>query len=287
MSVAATFTTPVGRLVQGSLYVPQMKDIDGNEKLDKNGEPQGTFYFALAIPKGKESHWNQTEWGKIIWDVGQKAFPSGAANSPSFHWKIKDGDSDIPNKKGKKPCDQEGHPRHWILSLSSTFGPTIYNENGSIVWPEPERVKPGFFIQVNMSVNGNNSQQSPGVYLNHKMVSFQAYGEVIQFGADPKACGFGASPLPAGASRTPVSGGFNPQPAGVDELPADFGVAPVMAAPVQMPPVPYTDILNPMAPPLPPVAAHRMTAKAQGNSYESLIKAGWTDQTLFQEGLME
>ena len=284
MSEAIFFTTPVGRFVQGSLYVPQTKDIDGNDKVYKSGklagEPRSDYFFALALPKGTEKHWNQTEWGKIIWETGQKAFPSGAANSPSFAWKIKDGDSQIPNKKGKKPCDIEGFPGHWIMNLTSTFAPTIYNENGSVVWPEVDRVKPGSYIQVNMSVAGNKSIQQPGIYLNHRMVSFQAFGPLIKFGTDPKAVGFGSAALPAGASRTPVSGGFNPQPVEDDVLPEDFGSTSKGAPP----PPPYPSVLTPSVSKTPKPTAKLLAA---GQTYEGMIKAGWTDELLFRDGYIE
>ena len=45
------------------------------------------------------------------------------------------------------------------------------------------------------------------------------------------------------------------------------------------------EALVPVAPPAAPV--RRMTAKAGGHSYETLISGGWTDATLVQHGLME
>lgn len=82
---------------------------------------------------------------------------------------IKDGNSQVPNKKGKKNCDREGFPGHWIIKLRSGFPPKTYNGNGSEVMP-PESFKPGNYAQVNVSVAGNTGD-SPGVYINPVMAA--------------------------------------------------------------------------------------------------------------------
>ena len=56
------FTTPVGRLVMGSLYKAQDKDADGKPLLIKSGpnagQPKVQYFFALAVPKAPdETHW--------------------------------------------------------------------------------------------------------------------------------------------------------------------------------------------------------------------------------------
>src|SRR5215213_4439762 len=121
---AKTINLPVGRVVQGNLYKGNDKDADGNPLLVKSGpnmgQPRLDFYFAVAIAKGAEQHWATTPWGSEIWATGHAAFPN-VASSPAFAWKVKDGDSTIPNKKGKKPCDQTGFRGHWIVSLSSGY----------------------------------------------------------------------------------------------------------------------------------------------------------------------
>lgn len=294
MSNRVDLLTPVGRLVQGSLYEAQTTDAENKPLVYKSGpnagQPRVEFYFAVAIPKGPEKHWAETEWGKKIWEVGHKGFPQGQANSPTFAWKIKDGDSTVPNRVGKKPCDQEGFSGHWVLSFSSGFAPGIYNSDGTQQMLEPNAVNLGDYIQVFGSVADNESQQQPGVYLNHSMVALAGYGKRIFTGADPKAVGFGNAPLPAGASATPISQGFNPAPpaAPVNSAPHVYTPPPVAPAPV----VPHTAILTPppvpAAPPVPPQAPVRvMTALAQGASYEQLINAGWTDALLIQHGMMQ
>lgn len=307
MSNAKTILTPVGRIVQGSLYKGNDKDAEGKPLVTKSGPNAGAarldYYFAIAIPKiAGHTHWSQTDWGQLIWATGRAAFPQ-AAQSPTFAWKVKDGDSTIPNRKGKRPCDQEGFPGHWILSFSSGFPPKIYNANGTQQILEPDAVKPGYYVQVYGTLDGNGSTTQPGVYLNHNMVAFVAHGQEIYFGPDASAVGFGQNvQLPPGASATPLPGGFNPAPPVPGAPPAAPVYAAPPAAPVYAPPAipqpaapvyvaPNPAVLAPpvpMAPVAPPAApVRRMTAKAGGHSYETLIAGGWTDITLVQQGLME
>lgn len=314
------FTSPVGRVVMGSLYKPNTTDAEGKPLVVKNGpnqgQPRSNFFFALAIPKGGEQHWAQTAWGAILWQVGHAAFPQ-AAQSPAFAWKIEDGDSQVPNKKGRKPCDNEGWAGHWILKYSGGFAPKVYRpENGGYVQvTDVDFVKPGYFVEVAGTVDGNGSQTQPGIYLNHSMVCFRAYGPEINFGPDVNEAGFGASPLPAGASMTPPASAI-PMPAagapatGVTPPPAPSVAVPAPTAPVSIPAIPVTPnpgflqvpgsaaapapapspVASVAAPtPLPPVSvspSNRMTAKAGGNSYEAMKAAGWDDANLIAHGYM-
>ena len=198
MSNKEELLTPVGRLVQGSLYDPQTTDAENRPLVYKTGPNQGQprqqFFFALAIPKGSEQHWASTPWGAKVWEIAHKGFPNGQTNNPAFAWKIKDGDSTIPNKVGRRPCDQEGFPGHWILNFSGSFAPSIFNEDGSQQLLDPNMVNLGDYIQVYGQVADNESQQQPGVYLNPSMVALAGYGKRIIIGADPKSVGFGNSP---------------------------------------------------------------------------------------------
>lgn len=317
------FTTPVGRLVQGSLYKGQTTDAENRPLTIKSGpnagQPRVDYYFALAIPKGAETHWSATDWGRKIWEVGHKAFPQGQAGAPTFAWKVTDGDSAIPNRAGRKPCDREGFKGHWVLHFSSGFAPRIFNANGTAAITEPDAVKLGYYIQVNGSVAGNESLQQPGVYLNHSMVALSGYGEEIIIGPDPSQAGFGTAPLPAGAFAVPV-GAFSPPalaagvappaPAAPPVANAAPSATPAATAPVAPPPpvqqwgnspaAPPPVAPNPafvtgaagvMPPPPPPPAAaapvRRLTQLAGKATYEQLIAAGWTDQLLIQHGMMQ
>lgn len=60
------FRLPVGRMVMGSLYNPQTTNAEGAPLTGKDGQSRVEYFFALAIPKGSERHWNETDWGKRI-----------------------------------------------------------------------------------------------------------------------------------------------------------------------------------------------------------------------------
>jgi len=289
MSERHNFTTPVGRLVMGSLYKPQTTDAENRPLVVKSGPNAGQarvdYFFAVAIPKGPEQHWATTEWGQKIWTAGHTGFPNGQANAPTFAWKVVDGDSQVPNRKGRKPCDREGYKGNWVISFSSGFAPKIYNKDGSAAIVEPDAVKLGYYVQVNGDVTDNGSQQQPGVYINHNMVALSAFGPEIQVGPDASAVGFGQAPLPAGASTVPPAA-FTP-PA-TPQAPVAASVPPPAMV---TPPTPNPAFLGappaPVAPPPAPTAVVRhMTAKAAGATYEALLAAGWTDALLIQHGMM-
>ena len=69
---------PIGRMVCGSVYQGNNKDAEGNPLVIKKGpnagQPRVDYYFAIAIPKGAETHWNQTPWGQIIYGVARLFF---------------------------------------------------------------------------------------------------------------------------------------------------------------------------------------------------------------------
>lgn len=267
--MAINFTTPVGRIVQGDLAKPQpVLDNLGKPKLSRDGAPMAQHFIALAIAKTPgHTHWAQTDWGRQIWDEGNRAHPTFAPH-PTFSWKVEDGDSQMPNKKGKKNADREGFPGHWIVKFRSGFLPKTYNADGSAAVPA-ETIRCGYYVQVNCTVAGN-SGESPGVYINPNMVALSGYGPEIIAGPDASEAGFGGVPLPPGASAMPLGG-----------MPAMPGTP--------VPPVNPAFLDVPAAPPPPPPAAppaKQLTPKAAGASYADLIKAGWTDALLVQHGMM-
>jgi hypothetical protein len=329
MTTPLNFTTPVGRLVQGSLYKPNDKDAEGRPLVIKNGSQAGQarveYYVALAVPKerdpaGQIKHWAATEWGAKIWQAGHAGMAQAGA-MPTFAWKVRDGDSQVPNRKGKKPVDQEGFAGCWVISFSSGFPPRVYNRDGTQPITEAEAVKLGYYAQINANVDFNGSGQQPGVFINLSMVALAGYGPEIFVGPDPSAAGFGAAPLPAGASVTPLGGMPAAMPAapGMPAVPAMPGMpapgAPVMPAVPPMPgavmpgmpaapgmPAPAVPAITPnpailQPPALPPVPAapgqvplqraRVMLPAARGATYEQLIANGWNDQLLVQHGMMQ
>lgn len=318
MGAKVELLTPVGRLVQGSLYSGKTTDAENRPLVYKSGanlgQPRMNFWFAVALQKGVEQHWNQTEWGKKIWDVAHAAFPNGQTLAPTFAWKIVDGDSIIPNTEGNRPCDYEGFPNHWVLKFSCSFAPSLFNSTGTLPLTEPNAIQLGDFVQVYGSIQDNESTQRPGVYLNPSMVAHAGFGQRILIGADPKAVGFGNAPLPAGASLTPVSQAFVPVPTqqvygagsagsgggGSGVSPSQVAVLGGYATPgtlntggvpngATVAVNPYPAILTPPipVPTAPPVPQRIMLPASQGASYEDLIAAGWTDALLIQHGLMQ
>lgn len=132
-----TITTPVGRLVSGSLTIPQTHDYEGNLKVVKSGANAGqarpTFDFCVAFPKTPGvTDWKQdpalglVDGQQAAWLQAISAF--GAAQDQlhvrhDFSWKIHDGDSTIPNRKQNRNCDKEGWPGHWVVAFSNSGVP--------------------------------------------------------------------------------------------------------------------------------------------------------------------
>lgn len=248
----ATLLTPVGRMVAGSLYKPNTTDWQGNPLVTKTGanagQPRQEYFFQIAIAKGSEQHWSQTPWGAVIFNAATEGFPNGEPQRPDFAWKVTDGDSTVPNKKGVTPVSKTGFAGHWVLGFSSGFAPSVYTADGTQQIAEPDAVKNGYYIQVSGTVVANGNAGNAGVYLNHDMVALAGYGEEIHNRPDAAAVGFGGVALPVGASPTPLAGSFNPAaqpqsigvPAQQIQQPINVGASlnvPVqqLAAPVQQP----------------------------------------------------
>ena len=261
---------PAGRMVGGNLdkLFPRT-DSAGKPKVGTDGTPEMQCSFGYAIPKAGEQHWAQTAWGKIIYDTGAAAHPN-LVQSPAFSWKITDGDSPLPNKKGKRPCDQTGYPGHWVIWFSQGWLPKRVNSDGTVELPEGT-IQPGFYIQVFGSVAGNKlvPNGTPGVYLNPIAVALVGEGERIATDVDTTKVGFGGAALPLGAKPVTAAAPQFAAPA----------PAPTPSAPPAPPVVPNPAILNVPAP-------KQMTAKAAGATYEQFVAQGWTDDMLRQQGYM-
>ena len=238
--------TPVGRLVQGDCFEPQTKDSDGNPLLIKNGpnvgQPRVDYFMAIAIPK-TDVGYNEL-WAKIHGEA-RASFPSlfdaqGACINPKFAFKVMDGDSQVPNTKGAKPCDKVGFPGNWVVSFSGGFAPKCYiiNNGAAQLITDPTMLKRGYFIRIAGSVKGNGSNQQPGIFMNHSMVELVGYGEEIISGPNAEDVFGAAAALPVGASATPLAGTAMAAPAMAAPAMAAPGAGP--AAPVQ----PAPEFLN-------------------------------------------
>ena len=288
------FLTPVGRMVAGDLFKGQDTDAEGKPLVVKHGtnagQPRKDFFFALAIPK------TAPEWPalyQLILAEAKTGFPqlfdaAGNCTYPAFAWKIVDGDSTQPNRRGIRPCDRPGYAGHYVLNLSSGFAPDVYIRNSAGKHEQatdPNSVKRGYFIRVAGSVNANGSQNQPGLYLNHSMVEFVAYGEEINTGPSAEAVFGGAAPaLPPGASTTPAAPTTPPPTTSAPGAPVPANVTPAPdfrnppAAPAATPP-PAPAPAAPAAP-APAVEPKRMHPSGVAYTVDQLKASKWTDEQI-------
>ena len=216
------FTTPVMRLLQGSVDEPQTKDMQGRPRTVKSGpntgQPNPQFFIAGAVAKNDPA-WPEF-WGAIVAKAAadfpalfprgaQPHEPNGGCIRPDFAFKVVDGDSAIPNQAGRPWNSYEGFPGHWVVRFASAYPPRCfyagkYAANEQI--QEKNVIRRGYFIRVSGSMIGNGDQQKPGLYMNLDMVELSGYGPEIQSGPDAGQA-FGAPPaaLPAGASAAPLT----------------------------------------------------------------------------------
>jgi len=269
------FITPIGRIVQGSLWKPNTTDKEGRPLTYKDGSPRIKYYIGLAIAKTDPAFavlWQQVE------QVARSFWPGGQTQLAEFAWKRMDGD---------KPeyAQKEGFPGHWILGLTNGFPFKVYNKTLDAVFTDETQVKRGDYITVIGNVTSNKSDSKPGIFLNMKGVQFQAYGTEI-VGVDYAAKFKEASPsaLPAGASETPIAGGLPPAMPPQATPPA----MPPQATPPAMPPQATPPAMPPQAtpPPAPNFAnpMYQMTEKAGGFSYEQMVEQGWSHEQLIAHG---
>lgn len=284
---------PVGRLVQGDVHEMQKTDSKGAPLVVKNGpnngQPRTEMYFAVAFAKSTEVSWRDTDWGRQLVAEAMAAFPQGQPNRADFAWKVVDGDSAVPDKSNTAPNTKEGFAGHWVVRFTTGYQVTIMNRDGTQQIIEKGVINLGDYVQPFATVNGNQSTQSPGVYINPNAIAFVEKGPRIEKTRDYSNVGFGQAPLPQNAQvvTTPQAGGFNPASA----------MAPA-AAPVPQQPAanvaPQPAMLQPQLPPAVPAApaapaapvGPRMTALATA-TYDQYIAAGWTDALLKQHGYME
>lgn len=270
MTTTTQLLTPVGRLVQGSAFTYNDKNMDDKPLTDSQGNPRVEYFMAIAIPK------NSPDWDAFkaqIDEVAKAAFPHHW-NTPMFSNKITDGDSTIPDTRGTPPCKKEGFPGHWIVRLSSGFAPEVYTKGGAARMTDPEQLKRGHYIRIYGSAKSNGSNSKPGVYLNLAMVEHIAYGEEISSGPDAASV-FGAAPvanLPAGASAIPMA------PATPIATPAPATPAPATPAPAAAAVQPAPDFLNAATKPEP----HYAVPGSGSFTRAQLTASGWSEEQIGQ-----
>lgn len=293
MGTSITILSPVGRLVSGSLFEAQTKDLNGDPLVIKRGpnagQPMTRYFFALAVHKSDPG---LAEFMGALQKAALESFPqlfdpSGNCLAPDFAWKFKDGDSTVPDKKGNRPCDKEGYPGHYVFMFSGNYAPKVHAEDARTVLTDPNSVKRGYYIRVSGNVKGNDEKANPGLYLNYTGIQLVAYGPVIEVGPDTAAA-FQAAPvtaLPPGASATPIA------PVNAPAMPGVPGqVAPNPAALV--PDAPNNAVVrNVHAAPAPgdvpppwlagaPEAPSTVNVNGQTFEVEALKAAGWSDEQI-------
>ena len=303
------FTSPVGRIVWGSLYEPNTKDFDGKPMVVKSGpdagKPTQRFEFGVAFPKTQAHFGNEPGWGQLLWNTAHAAFPGNATlqeplDRGAFSWKITDGDSTAIPPKAKikvRPCDREGYPGHWVVKFSSSYPPKIYDArdvNAPVLLEGKDAIVPGYAVQVIGSVVGN-SGASPGIYINHAAVGLRAYMPEIRTSSIDVTGKFGGA-LPVGATTVPAAGfaapavpGAPPAASAVPAAPAYTPAAPP-AGPTAVVPAPAIMGI-PAAPavPAPPGAPAAPAAPVsrpphKGIPIGSYFAAGWSEAQLRADG---
>jgi hypothetical protein len=263
-----------GRLVQGDVFEPQTKNMNGGPLTNLRGEPKIQYFIAVACPKSDPK---TVATYQRIQEIAVAGFPGGETQLPNFAWKVLDGDQHPNNTK-------IGFPGCYVFRLATGFQPKAYTQGGASQIVDPAQIKRGYFIRAAFTCAPNGNQKKPGVYLNTELVELIGYGEEINNGPDAAALlgAAGVAVLPAGASATPVAGGAPIQP-------------PAQTSSAGMPPAQTSSAQAPAAPPVPPapiapapdfLTPPVLTEKAAGMSYQQFIDAGWTDEMLKQNGYM-
>lgn len=264
------FTTPVGRIVQGDPWEPNLTDQDGKPRVydrgPKMGQPKPQWFIAVAIAKTDPAwpafHQMLLTEAATAWP---SLFPQGANGScalPTFSFKLIDGDDATPHidpKTGKswRYCDKEGFPGHWIVKCSSGFAPKVYEEvpAGSGTFMEvtdKSRLKAGYYVRVAGQTSSNDQPTKPGIYVNLNMIQIVGQGPEITRGVDAATAFGGAGPaaLPPGATplQPAVAGGFTPAPVSPPAIPPSPAVPSAPTVP------PHTTYMTPPAMPVTPPA---------------------------------
>jgi len=214
------------RLVGGHpMKKSPVKDRQGVQKVDKNNQPLFSTYTGLAVPKQAGVGWWDTEWGRKLCGLAYAAWPNGQPQRDSFAWKVTDGDDTRPNKNNTIPCQKEGYPGHWIINASTTWDVRCFHlgkYDPSQQIQNPDEIKPGDYCRVLIQIKSNESNDSPGMYLNPIMFELSRAGQRIILSDAPDAGAvFGGSQpsLPQNgyydnSVQHPGAGGHYPGPGG-------------------------------------------------------------------------
>jgi len=228
-------TLPIGRLVQGSAFVPNDKDHKGNPRTFKSGanigKPNPQYYVGFAIAKNDPAF--AQVWAAMN-EVARAAFPhlfgaDGNCVLPTFAWKMVDGDG--YDTTGKPNSSKEGFAGHFVLRLTSGFAPKVflkgrYDPSQQVM--DARELPTGYYIRALIDVTSNDDATKPGIYLNLKLVEVDKPGPVITSGPSASDA-FAATASPGAYAGAPVSGLPMTPPNGLPLAPAQtHGYAPAV-----------------------------------------------------------
>lgn len=218
-------TGPRGRLVQGDAFEPQTTDQSGAPLTIKTGpnagQPTKRWFIAVAYPK---NHPDTMPYLLQLGEVARKAWPAYmaayngtpptfGASHPRFSAKVMDGDGMDDNGKPNK--DKPGFAGHWIVKYSTSIkAPGVWQEPNFAEMEQitdPRMLPRGYFVRVNHTVDTNENDGRPGLYVNLDKIAIcadQAGAEIIQSGPSAaEAFGGGGGYSTPAAPVAPAPGG--------------------------------------------------------------------------------
>lgn len=191
--MADNIITPVGRIVQGSLFQKITKGFTGAPMMFSDGTPRETIYVGLAVSK---NHAGYQGFMEAIQTQAKQCWPQNQTASSTFAWKMYDGDS-------PEFVTKEGFPGHTVLRLTTNFSIVVYGQDGRTVLTDPTSVKCGDYIDAVISVASNRDTKKPGLFLNLHAARLVGYGEQI-VSVDYSKHFQTPGQMPTGASPAPV-----------------------------------------------------------------------------------
>lgn len=176
--------TPVGRFIAGNLFEAKLNDQNGREE----------FFMALAIRKDDKG---LPAFKAALLATAKKDWPGEEYKKKDFAWKKVDGDhEDYADRPQYHGCEV------FRLTSGILYAPRVMPLGKKDLMPAGS-VNPGDYVRVLISVKGNGSKKSPGMYMNFSQVEFVGYGEKIKRNEKDHFADV-AVEIPSYVSKTPV-----------------------------------------------------------------------------------
>lgn len=275
--------TPVGRLVQGSVFQGNTTNKAGEKLVYKSGSSQGQerleYYVGIAIKKDNQ------EWANFFQKmvaIAKQDFPNYFVNgsipnigaNSNFSWKITDGDG--LDSTGQPYSNREGFAGCFILNAKTSFKPVVY-DNNKPVNQITDGIKRGDYVRLICTIESNkgSASQKAGLYVNLHVAQLVGYGNEI-FTTPDFTNLLESSPvanIPSEASSTPVLSSQNEV-----NLPNQNTVIVPDSTPVQ-------NMKLPPEPTKPELKDHLIQ---QGYTYEKIMSnPGMTEEIMRKNGWLK